>query len=454
MNVHWHEGLFLQPHHLQLMQRELQMETRAARTWLSPYLHGILDVRLSQDDLADGRIRFERLHVIMPSGLEVKYPEAASLPSFDVRAALAQGVGKVDILLGVPLWAKNRANAFRIGDPPDTRIKLLYLPEETQGLADENTGENPQVVFLRRINARVLLRSDDASDLETLPLLRIIRDVGAAAGQPRQDPDFVAPAILLRSSSFLHDLIRNLTAQLNASREQLRVKVAGGGHGMEVRWELSLKLLVLNRFCSSLPGLVEEGLVHPHSIYLMLRECLGELLALNPGNAQFNCLPYEHLDPLPAFVELDRKIRAEIRVARAAEPLKVVFTGAPGMRRAALEAQHLERPTGYYLGVKTRADRSKLAAYVVDANKFKLMPRSMETVAIFGVELKEENFPPLELPGESDLHYFRLVPLTNPRRWEQVKTDKALSLVWNNAEFDLSDAVFTLYMPLPASSAT
>jgi hypothetical protein len=81
------------------------------------------------------------------------------------------------------------------------------------------------------------------------------------------------------------------------------------------------------------------------------------------------------------------------------------------------------------------------------------MPRSMEQVAIFGVEIKEENFPPLELPGQSDLHYFRVLPASNQRRWDKIKEDKALSLVWNNVEFDLTAATITLFMTLPSGSA-
>jgi hypothetical protein len=96
-------------------------------------------------------------------------------------------------------------------------------------------------------------------------------------------------------------------------------------------------------------------------------------------------------------------------------------------------------------------DRTRLAVYLSDGNKFKLMPKSMEQVAILGLELKEENFPPLDLPSQSNLHYFRLQPASNPRRWDQIKQDKAMSLVWNNSEFDLSDAKFTLYMILPGA---
>ncbi len=433
MNVHWHEGLFLQPHHLQLMQRGVQMEIRALRSLLSPFAYGVVDGKLSYDDLNDGRLRFDRLHVIMPSGQEVRFPEEAQLPSLDVRAEASRGSGQLEVFLGVPLWVKNRANSFRFGEPPDPRVKLIYIPGEIRDLADENTGENPQAIHLRKINARLMLKGEDMSDMEVLPLLRIVRSVGEDAGKPRPDPEFVPPSVLLRSSPTLHDLVRELTAQINASREQTRIKVSTGGLGIEVKWEITTRLASLNRFCAGWSTVIEEGRISPFIIYQELREFLGELLALHPVEKLFDCQPYNHVDPLPAFRELDRKIRDEIRVARAAEPLRVAFAGSPGLLRATLEPQHFEKPSGYFLGVKTRIDRSKLAVYLNDGNKFKLMPRSMEQVAIFGVELKEENFPPLELPGQSDLHYFRVQPASNQRRWDQVKQDKGVSLVWNNS---------------------
>ncbi len=435
------------------MQRRLQLEIRAARSLLAPNFFGVVEGKLSYDDLADGRLRFERLHVIMPSGQEVRFPEEANLPSLDIRTAMARGSGQMEVSLAVPLWAKSRANAFRFGEPPDPRIKLLFIPAEMPDLADENTGENSQSVYLRKINARLVLPGEDVSDMECLPLLRIMRSVGEDAGKPRQDPEYVPPSLLLRSSPSLHDLLRELVAQLNASREQTRIKVTTGGLGQDVKWELTMRLTALNRACASLPSLVEEGNISPFDLYLELRELLGELLALHPVEKLYDCQLYNHMDPLPAFRELDRKIRDEIRVTRNAEPLKVVFAGNPGLLRGTLEQQHFDKPTGYYLGVKTRVDRTKLALYLSDGNKFKLMPRTMEQVAIFGVELKENSYPPMELPAQSGLHYFSLVPTSNQRRWDQIKQDKVISLVWNNTELDLSDATFTLYMTLSSSAA-
>jgi type VI secretion system protein ImpJ len=451
MQVHWHEGLFLQPHHLQTMQHRLQRDIRSARALLAPFCFGIIESRLSHDDLADGRIRFEYLKVIMPSGQEVFFPEDANLPALDIKAELVRGAGPLEVLLAVPLWARKRANAFRQGESADPRVKLLYIPEEAREVADENTGENPQVIHIRKINARIVHSGDDVSDMEFLPLLRVVRSSGEESGKPRQDPEFVPPSLLLRSSPTLHGLARDLVAQIDACREQNRVKASTGGLGLEVKWELTMRLTTLSRFCGSLPSIVEEGIVSPFHLYLQLRELLGELMALHPQKTNFACQPYDHLDPFRSLKELDLRIRELIRVAPGRDPLRVPFAGVAGLLRAELEAQHFEKPTGYYLGVKTRVERTKLALYLVDGNKFKLMPRSMEQMAIFGMELKELNNPPLELPGQNDLHYFGVSLSSNPRRWDQIRQDKAVSLVWNNTEFDLSDAVFTLYMTLPAT---
>src|SRR4051812_39552954 len=182
MHVHWHEGLFLQPHHLQIMQHRLRAEIRVARSLLNPHCYGVVESRVSQDDLSDGRIRFERLRVIMPSGQEVFFPEDATLPALDIKGDLVRSTGPIDVLLAVPLWVKSRANAFRQGDRVDPRIKLLFIPEEARDVPDENTGENPQAIHVRKVNARVALRGEDLSDMESLPILRVLRVTGEDPG--------------------------------------------------------------------------------------------------------------------------------------------------------------------------------------------------------------------------------------------------------------------------------
>ena len=87
MQVHWHEGLFLLPHHLQRIQRSIIESSSSERrlSWAYPY--GLIDARLSTDDLENMRLRFDRLHAIMPSGQEVLFPQDAELPAMDIKQA-------------------------------------------------------------------------------------------------------------------------------------------------------------------------------------------------------------------------------------------------------------------------------------------------------------------------------------------------------------------------------
>src|SRR6266568_8975394 len=131
LQIHWQEGLFLQPHHLQRMQKSLWDEIAAERRLAWPYPCGVVEARVSRDELENMRIRFERLRVIMPSGLEINYPENAELPSLDIKQAFSKGAGAFNLFLGVPLWQNVRANTLKDATS-DGRVKLLYRVSEIE----------------------------------------------------------------------------------------------------------------------------------------------------------------------------------------------------------------------------------------------------------------------------------------------------------------------------------
>ena len=102
MQVHWHEGLFLLPHHFQRLQRTISETATSERTLAKPYPYGLIDARLSNDDLENLQIRFDRLHAVMPSGQEVRFPQEAELPVIDIRQAF-EARGRFTIFLAKKL---------------------------------------------------------------------------------------------------------------------------------------------------------------------------------------------------------------------------------------------------------------------------------------------------------------------------------------------------------------
>jgi type VI secretion system protein ImpJ len=448
--VHWHEGLFLQPHHLQGLQHWAGEQLIASRKLAYAYPYGLIDARVSPDGLENLMVRFDRLRIVMPSGVEVHVPDNCDLPALDIKKPFSEGAGSFTVLLGVPLWYPNRGNTIELGSQDDWRTKRIYRVVETS-VPDENTGENPQPLLTRRINARLLLEDDDRTDLEVLPLIRITHATGNDVGMPRQDPTFIPACLVLSGSPTLRDLCRDLANQIDASRKELVIQLARTGFTIDtmrgVQFEQVMRLRTLNRYAAVLPQLVMVPAITPFEIYLQLRQCLGELAALHPDRDQFETAPYDHDNPAIAFNELSQRIRALLRGAVTARFLKVDFVKEGGLFTATLTDEHLTAPNEYFLAIKTREDAKALATLVENADQFKFMARSLAAQRIWGVKLAEERHPPLELPSQAGLHYFRLNRGESQRMWDRIKDEKQVAIRWPDAE--KSDFAITLYMTVP-----
>jgi type VI secretion system protein ImpJ len=454
--VHWHEGLFLQPHHLQRMQKNLRDLVYHSRRITLPYSYGAVEARISRDALENFRIQFERLRAVMPSGLEVNFPGNTELPSIDIKQAFSKGSGSFRVFLGVPVWFQARGNTLSNGEAVDTRAKLLYRVGEIE-CTDENSGENARPIQVRLLNARLLLENEDTSDLEVIPLMRVVRAAGTQVGLPQQDPEFAPPCLLLSGSQVLADLISDLVSQVEASRKALVREVTSGGFSVAtmrgVQFEQVMRLRTLNRFSGRLPSLMAAPIVTPFQMYLEMRELLSELVALHPDTDEFESDPYDHDSPYNCFSTLAEKIRRYLQGAVKEKFIQVDFKDVDGVLTARLSDEHFTTPNAYLLGIKTKQDPIGLARYVEDEDKFKFMPQSLARAAVRGIKLKWERQPPLGLPADANLHYFRLDRSANERRWEQIQKEKTAVVVWetqrSEGSIDRTDASFTLYMTVP-----
>ena len=143
--IHWCEGLLLQPHHLQTMQRNIFEKFVKQHRLFANHPYGVIEAKVSDDQLENMRVSFERLHAIMPSGLEINIPDDTFLPSLDIKEAFASSGGAMTISLGVPIWYSSRCNVIQGENDQDWLTKRTYRVAEIQK-NDENTGENPRAV--------------------------------------------------------------------------------------------------------------------------------------------------------------------------------------------------------------------------------------------------------------------------------------------------------------------
>ncbi len=449
--VHWHEGLFLQPHHLQELQRQSLERGASERrlSWAHPY--GVIESRVSGDALENLTVRFDRLRAVMPSGLEVDVPGNAELPTLEIKRVFQASTAPFTVSLAAPLWQASRANTVEYAaGADDPRVKRLWRVAEVER-PDENTGENVQPVMVRKVNARLVTDADDTTDMEVLPLIRVVHGVGEEAGIPRADASFVPPCLVLSGSTLLRNTVRDLGNQVEASRKDLVNQMTRAGWSPEnirgVQFEQMLRLRTLNRFAAVLPALAAAPGATPFGVSVAMRECLGELAALYPDRDPFDAARYDHDNPAVSILDLDKKIRGLLRGAVQRRYLEIKFKTEAGVLAAALGEEHFTQPNEYFLAFKTKEDPTVLARLVEDADKFKLMPKSMVKLNIFGVKLAEERHPPLELPSHAGLHYFRLVRAESAKMWERVQQEKSVAVRWPEQEgLDLGEV--SLFMTI------
>jgi type VI secretion system ImpJ/VasE family protein len=377
-------------------------------------------------------------------------PDNADLPDLPLKPLLAGAPNGVTILLGLPIWHESRANALDLGPSADVRAKLIYRVR-TEQVVDENNGQNPQPLHMRRLNARLLHENDDLTDLETVPVARVIPGVGETVGQPRLDPEYIAPSVFVQSSPRLYELIRNLVDQVQASHKELLGQINRASLSLETmhghQFEQVLRLRTLSRFAGRLPALVRASHITPFTWYLELRELLGELTALKLGQESFEAPDYDHEGLYHSFKELSDRVRALLSTTVTAAFLKVEFRKEPQFFAATLTDEQFTKPVDFFIAIKTSQDYGAVRQLVQDGNRFKLMPKSMATKAFFGVRLNEEKFPPHFLPNQPGLHYFRVMRKESERVWERIQSEHEMSIVW--PEFATTDFQITLYLILP-----
>ncbi len=419
-------------------------------------------MKLSADALENMLIRFDRLRVVMPSGIEVNFPENADIPSLDIKQAFEASSNAFTVSLALPLWYSTRANAI---DPAaaaagggvgtEWRVKRIYKVSEVQR-TDENTGENQQPMMVRRLNARLILDDDDHTDLETIPLLRIAHATGQDVGTARQEPGYIPPCLVINGSSSLREKLRDLTNQVQASRSTLAQQITAGGFSIDamrgIQFEQAMRLRTLNRYAARLGSLLTVlPQVRPFDFYLELRELLGELSAAHPDrDKEFIVAEYDHDNLAASFEELIAKIRSLLGGTVQERYLKIDFVQEGGVYvlQKPLEPEHFDKPTDYFLGIKTREDHAGTRQTRRGRRQVQTHGQEHDPAAHLGHQTRRKNATrPSPSPPKATSSTTASCAPNRQRMWDRIKEEKTMAVRW--PDMLTADYALSLYMPIP-----
>lgn len=443
--VHWYEGLFLQPHHLQATDRRWTETVHLAQRWDSPYHYGLHAIELSKDALANFQFQVHRVQARMRDGTLVDVGAGQELDRVDVKDAVSsltnamadieQAFEKesvIRVFIGVPKLSLGRANVAAA----DTSVPTRYTEAKLQA-ADESRGGNEQEVRLLNLNVRLLLSTQDLSGYEILPIAQI-RRASAGEARPQLDEDYIPPVLSIDAWPELgRDIVRGVYDMIGEKIDVLSQQVVSRGIGLDSRdpgdSERLLMLWSLNAVYGTLGVAAFAQGIHPLMAYTTLCQIVGELSIFGEGRRIQPLPPYDHEDLARIFKEATGRIKQLLNSVRAYEYEQRYFTGVGMGMQVSLEPKWFNSDWDWYVGINKGDLTLQECRELLSPGQLDWKLGSSRQVEILfrqraeGLQLIPLDRPVRALPVRPDWIYYE-VPRRDAPAWRDVQETQTLAM--------------------------
>ncbi len=420
--VHWHEGMFLQPHHYQAEHRYLTARTHRALSWPVHHAWGLRSIEIDTDALTNSRFVVRSLRACLRDGTPISVPEDGMLPTLDLKGLFEPGQ-PLTIFLAVPVLNLGKSNAADDAPDPNARYKL-----DTQELEDENTGVNPQPVRVRLHNFRLLVSDQDQTGFSTLPIAQLEKSALANA-PPQIDAAFIPPLLACDAWSVLRaEILQSLFDRIGRKRERLtsvfvsRGGIIGGNDPAEAAAAAHLR--ELNEAYAVLSVLAFSPGIPPLTAYTELCRLVGQLVIFDRTGRWPAIPPYDHDDLGGCFYRVKTYLDNLLDILPEPEYKERPFVGMGLRLQVTVEPTWLDPAWELFLGVRSEMDPDEVLRLLTVPGQLDMKVGSGDRVdAIFQLGQAGLRFEacakPGVLPDLAGQRYFR-VSRQPEKEWQQV----------------------------------
>lgn len=448
MEIHkplfWHQGLFLQPQHLQILDLSFQSKLTPFQHFLQPYLWGVNELEIKKASLGVRSLSLSKGSFLFPDGTYAVFPGNAVIEDRSFEESWIEGGRPLAAYIGLKKLNVNGENVTIIkkGDSLSEATTRFVSNADPDEIKDLHAGGPPGHV--KRLNYLLKIfweaEKEQLGDYVLIPIARIERMGNESVLTSR----FAAPCLSFSGSDALNGLVKEIMDQITARSRQLEEhKSQRGIHTAEFGSRDMVYLLAmrsLNRYIPQLQHFIEARHIHPWHVYGLLKQLIGELSSFSEninvlGEVEGDrSLPaYDHLELWDCF-SVAQSMVARLLDEITAGPdyvVKLEFDGA--YFTADLRPTMFDGRNRYYLSIRTDEDAKSVIDTVGTIAKMGAkdhMP-TLISHALPGIGLTHLPVPPQELPRRTNVHYFAID--SNCEQWAQVKKGYNLNLYWVNA---------------------
>lgn len=433
--VHWHEGMFLRPHHFQAAQRYLAEVGRRGASWDVHYNWGLRAIEIDHDALGNNRLVVRSLRARLRDGTVVSVPPDGTLPEIDLKAALAQDAA-VTILLALPALQVGRANVSGDGAAELGRYRL-----DTLQLEDENTGLNPQPVAVRLLNLRLLLSTQDQTGYEVLPIARLGKGARAEA-LPELQLSYIPPVLACDAwPPLAGDILEAIYNRIGTKLDLLATQVQSRGisPGSQAPGDALIisQLCVLNAAYALLGVMTFAQGVHPLPAYMELCRLVGQLAVFGNAARTPELPRYDHDDLAGCFYRVKNYINELLDRIIEPDYKERPFRGAGLRMQVALEPSWLESVWQMYVGVQSPLSAEECIRLLSSEERLDMkLGSSGRADQIYqrgqaGLKFSHATLPPRALPARPGLIYFQVDRGSQQEEWKHVRNELTLAIRLN-----------------------
>jgi type VI secretion system protein ImpJ len=433
--VHWHEGMFLRPHHFQAAQRHWSYLSHLSEKWDVHYNWGLRAIELDLDALANHRLVVRSLKARLRDGTLVAIPEDGLLPPLELKPAF-EGSNAISVYVGVPVLHLGKANISADGSAARSR----YLVD-TQQLEDENTGVGVQPIQVQLLNLKLLLSGQDHAGYEVLPIAAIRKSPKAEA-TPELDEAYIPPVLACDAWQGLQvDILQAIYHRIGQKIDLLATQVVSRGISFDSQAqgdpEIFAQLQELNQAYALLGILAFARGVHPLPAYMELCRLVGQLAIFGATRRPPELPHYDHDDLGRCFRQVRKYIDDLLNTVRKPEYWERPFKGAGLRMQVALEPAWLEGAWQMYVGVLTPLSTEECIRLLTKPGQLDMKIGSSDRVdEIFrlgqaGLRFAHSPVPPTALPGRPGLIYFQVGRESQLEEWHNVQRSLTLAIRLN-----------------------